>query len=468
MDGGNKKLSSHRMLLASNASTTQAPGRKVMPAPPDRPGRATLQPPLPGIFPSMAGLPNLFGWIDPHRERVRSFLRFLARRFIEDRCFDSAATLAYATLFAAVPLAAVVFGIVSMFPIYENWVEDLTRFIFANFMPTAADSVASFLAEAAGNARTLSAVGAITVLLTALLTLSRIEDTFNRIWRVSAPRRALSRLLIYWAAMTLLPLLAVASFAVSSYLTSLPLLADEAQHGILLRVLPVGLELLTFTLAYRLIPNRTVVFRHTLIAGALATLLFELAKWGFALYLTRANYQALYGAIAVVPIFLIWLYVSWVVVLLGASLAASLSAFRYQPAQQRLPAGFELYGLLRLLGRFSQAQGTGSSLHTAHLQQLEPSISDDVLMHLLAALSEARVIQRLDDGGYALVRDLNHLPLAELYESAALRIPLTQAPLPDGGDASGRRAAAELEALRAPLRERMRRSVAQILNGLEE
>ncbi|HRN59257.1 MAG TPA: YhjD/YihY/BrkB family envelope integrity protein, partial [Chiayiivirga sp.] len=168
----------------------------------------------------------------------------------------------------------------------------------------------------------------------------------------------------------------------------------------------------------------------TLIAGALATLLFELAKWGFALYLTRANYQALYGAIAVVPIFLIWLYVSWVVVLLGASLAASLSAFRYQPAQQRLPAGFELYGLLRLLGRFSQAQGTGSSLHTAHLQQLEPSISDDVLMHLLAALSEARVIQRLDDGGYALVRDLNHLPLAELYESAALRIPLTQAPLP--------------------------------------
>ena len=415
----------------------------------------------------MAGLPHHFGWIDPHRERVRSFLRFLARRFIEDRCFDSAATLAYATLFAAVPLAAVVFGIVSMFPIYENWVEDLTRFVFANFMPSAADSVSGFLAEAAGNARALSAVGAITVLATALLALSRIEDTFNRIWRVSTPRRALSRLLIYWAAMTLLPLLTVASFAVSSFLVSLPLLAGEAQHG-LLRWLPVALELVAFTLAYRLIPNRTVVFRHTLIAGALATTMFELAKWGFALYLTRANYQALYGAIAVIPIFLIWLYVSWVVVLLGASLAASLSAFRFQPAQQRLPAGFELYGLLRLLGRFSQAQGTGSSLHTAQLQQLEPSISDDALMHLLAALSGARVIQRMDDGGYALVRDLDHLPLGELYEGAALRIPLALAPLPDGGDACGRRAAAELEALRAPLRERMRRSVAQVLSGSEE
>lgn len=416
----------------------------------------------------MNPLSPLAAWIEPQRERVRAFLRFLTRRFIEDRCFDSAATLAYATLFAAVPLAAVVFGIVSMFPIYQSWVEDLTRFVFANFMPSAADSVAGFLSEAAGNARALSGVGAITVLATALLTLSRIEDTFNRIWRVTTPRRALSRLLIYWAAMTLLPLLAVASFAVSSYLASLPLLGGADRHGLLLRWLPVGLELMAFTLAYRLIPNRTVALRHTLIAGALATALFELAKWGFALYLTRANYQALYGAIAVIPIFLIWLYVSWVVVLLGASLAASLSAFRYQPAQQRLPAGFELYGLLRLLGRLSQAQGSGSSLQTAQLQQLEPSISDDALMRLLAALAQARVIQRLEDGGYALVRDLDHLPLAELYESAALRVPLAQAPLPDAGDACGRRALAELEALRAPLRERMQRSVAQVLAGMEQ
>lgn len=416
----------------------------------------------------MAFLAHFTDWFDARRERVHSFLRFLARRFIEDRCFDSAATLAYATLFAAVPLAAVVFGVVSMFPIYENWVEDLTRFVFANFMPAAADSVAEFLAEAAGNARALSGVGAITVLVTALLTLSRIEDTFNRIWRVSTPRRALSRLLIYWAAMTLLPLLAVASFAVSSYLASLPLLADEAQHGFLFRVLPVGLELVAFTLAYRLIPNRTVVFSHTLVAGLLATVLFELAKWGFALYLTRANYQALYGAIAVIPIFLIWLYVSWVVVLLGASFAASLSAFRYQPAQQRLPAGFELYGLLRLLGRLAQAQGTGSSLQIAQLQQLEPSIGDDVLMHLLGTLGEARVIQRLEDGGYALVRDLDHLPMAELYENAALRIPLQQMVLPDGKDALGRHALAELDALRAPLRERMARSVAQVLSGSKE
>lgn len=411
----------------------------------------------------MASLSAPRQWLETRRERTLVFVRFLVRRFLEDRCFDSAATLAYATLFAAVPLAAVVFGVVSMFPFYEDWVDQLTRFVFENFMPAAADSVSGFLAEAAGNARALSGVGAVTVLVTALLTLSRIEDTFNRIWRVEESRSALSRLLIYWAAITLLPLLAVASFAVSSYLTSLPLLGEPAEHGGLLRALPTLLELLAFSLAYRLIPNRTVPVRHAVTAGLLATLLFELAKWGFALYLTRANYQALYGAIAVIPIFLIWLYVSWVVVLLGASFAASLSAFRFQPANRRLPDGFELYGLLRLLGRLWQAQSTGSGLQIEQLQQLEPSIRDDTLMRLLQVLLDARVVQRLESGGYALVRDLDHLLLQELYESADLRIPLAQARLPDAADAIGQRAQAELEALRQLLQARMRRSVAEVL-----
>ena len=409
-------------------------------------------------------------WIAARQERLEAFVRFLARRFIEDRCFDSAATLAYATLFAAVPLAAVVFGVVSMFPFYQGWVERMTYFVFQNFMPTAAGSVAGFLAEAAANARALSGLGAITVLVTALLTLSRIEDTFNRIWRVGEPRRALSRLMIYWAVVTLLPLLAVASFALSSYLASPSptLLGGQVEQGGLLRALPLLLEVAAFTLAYRLIPNRTVAVRHALVAGLLATLLFELAKWGFAVYLGRANYQALYGAIAVIPIFLIWLYLSWVVVLLGASFAASLSAFRFQPAQRRLPEGFELYGLLRLLGRLLQAQSTGSGLHVAQLQQLESSISDDTMMRLLRAMLDARVVQRMEDGAYALVRDLNHLPMDELYESAGLRIPLAQAHLPDSADAIGRRAQAELEALRGPLQKRLRRSVAQILTGPEE
>lgn len=402
-----------------------------------------------------------------NRERARAFGWFLWRRFLEDRCFESAGALAYATLFAVVPLAAVVFGVVSMFPLYEALIDQLTGFIFRNFVPSAAQNVADFLRESATNARGLPGLGAITLLVTALLTLANIEDTFNRIWRVAAPRRALSRVLIYWSALTLLPLLAVASLAVSSYITSMPLLSSDAAaggvgHG-LLRGLPLLLELSAFTLAYRLIPNRTVATRHALLGGVLATALFEAAKTGFAIYLTRANYQALYGAVAVIPIFLIWIYVSWVVVLLGASFAASLSAFRFQPASLRLPPGYELFGLLRLLGRFAEAQETGRALHTEELRVLEPSLTDDLLMRMLGELAAIRVLQRAESGAWVLARDLDHLTLAELYEAGNLRVPVAEALLPARDDALGQRAEAALNELRLPLRDELRRNVGAIL-----
>ncbi|MBB5208875.1 YihY family inner membrane protein [Chiayiivirga flava] len=418
----------------------------------------------------MSPVPTIKRWIaDFDRERARTFGRFLWHRFVEDRCFESAGALAYATLFALVPLAAVVFGVVSMFPLYESLIDQLTGFVFRNFVPSAAETVSDFLRESSANARGLPGLGAITLLVTALLTLASIEDTFNRIWRVAAPRRALSRVLIYWSALTLLPLLAVASLAVSSYVTSVPFLAsDSAGSGIghgLLRGLPLLLELAAFTLAYRLIPNRTVASRHALLAGALATVLFEAAKTGFAIYLARANYQALYGAVAVIPIFLIWIYVSWVVVLLGASFAASLSAFRFQPANLRLPVGFEMFGLLRLLGRFEEAQSTGRSLHTEELRVLEPSLTDDLLMRMLGEMAAIQVLQRTENGGWVLVRDLDHLPLAELYEAANLRVPVAEALLPGRDDDLGKRVLAALNELRLPLRDELRRNVGTILRN---
>jgi membrane protein len=412
-------------------------------------------------------------WItDLDRERARSFGRFVWHRFVEDRCFESAGALAYATLFALVPLAAVVFGIVSLFPFYETWIDTLSTFVFANFVPRAAETVADFLRESATNARGLPGLGAITLLVTALLTLASIEDTFNRIWRVTTPRRALSRVLIYWSALTLLPLLTVASLAISSYVASMPLLStsDDPEGGVshaLLRLLPLLLEFATFSLAYRFIPNRTVAARHAMLGGLLATVLFEMAKSGFAYYLGRANYQQLYGAVAVIPIFLIWIYVSWMVVLLGASIAASLSAFRFQPRASRLPAGFEFFGLLRLLGRFAEAQNDGSGLHTEDLRRLEPSLTDDLLMRMLGEMAAIKVLQRTESGEWVLVRDLDHLSLGELYEAASLRVPTGEMWLPCRDDALGRRAEAALNELRLPLREQLKRSVATILRSNE-
>ena len=409
-------------------------------------------------------------WSQPEgRERIRAFLRYLLRRFWEDDCFLTAGALSYTTVLALVPLTAAVLGVVAMFPVYQRWGDALTIFLFTNFVPKAAANVADIIRALAANARGMTGFGAAGLLATALLTMASIEDAFNKIWRVATPRRPIARFLIYWAALTLGPLLSVGSLAISSYLFSLPMMAAAQQSGFSkfgLGLLPAVLETIAFTAAYIAIPNRSVTFRHALAGGALAMFLFEVAKYAIAYYLTRASYQQIYGALAVIPIFLLWIWVSWLVVLLGATFAASLAAFRYQPAAMRLPKGFEFYALLRMLGRFAQARGEGRGLHTAELHELEPVLTDELMQRLLAALCGIDVLRRAETGEWLLARDLGEVDLQELYEAADLRIPADRVQLPCCDDDLGIAAQAALDELRWPLRERMARSVGSIYASL--
>lgn len=415
-------------------------------------------------MPVSAALRRLWQRLD--RERCESFARFVWRRFVDDRCFETAGALAYTTVFALVPATAVALGVLSGFPVFQTWSDRLAEFVFSNFVPEAARAVADYLLEFASGAAGLTMAGVTALLLSALLTLSAIEATFNRIWRVETPRPTLTRFLVYWTVLSLGMLLAVASVALSSYLFSLPLLGAAAagQGSLLLRLSPTLVALLAFTLAYVVVPNRKVALRHALVGGLLATVLFDLAKYGLAEYLRQVpSYQQLYGALAVIPIFLLWIYLSWVVVLLGASLAASLSAFRFQPSALRLPPGFELYALLRLLARFQAAHRAGQVLGEAELATQEAGLSDDLRQHLLAELERVGILGRSDRGTWLLARDLSALSLRELYEGCALRIPTAERALPGADDAIGRAALRALETLRAPLREPLARPVATLL-----
>jgi membrane protein len=199
-------------------------------------------------------------------------------------------------------------------------------------------------------------------------------------------------------------------------------------------------------------------------AGALlATVVFELVKWGLGLYLGNFNaYSKIYGALAAVPIFLLWVFLSWVSVLLGASMASSISAFRYQPAAMRLPVGYEVYGLMRLLGRFNEARRQGRGLHIDRILKVEPMLTDSLAQQMLAQLCEINVVRRAEDGEWLLARDLDELTMAELYEACQLRIPIAEAHLPCRDDALGRAAVAALDELRIPLRDLLKRRVSSI------
>jgi membrane protein len=227
-----------------------------------------------------------------------------------------------------------------------------------------------------------------------------------------------------------------------------------------LRLLPNLVELSLFTVAYWQIPHRTVPFRFALMGGLFATVLFEVAKHGFAAYLLRVpTYETVYGTLAAVPIFLIWLYLSWVVVLLGASLAASLSAFRYQPRALRLPAGAELYGYLRLLGRLNHARRGGQGMHLSDFQTCEPMLTDDHLQRMLSGLCTLNIVRRAEDGAWLLSRDLDAVTLEELHEGLLLRVPGPDVVLPGFDDPIGREATNALEHLRSPLQAPLSRSV---------
>jgi membrane protein len=416
----------------------------------------------------MEPLDSLNRWGDRLRDRARaeSFLRFLARRSLDDNLFEAAGALSFTTVFALVPLSLVVFGVLSAFPVFGEWSVQLSDYIFSNFVPSAARSVESYLTQFKDNANQLTTAGVIALVVSLLITLTGVESSFNRIWRVKSARPKLSRFLVYWTVLTLGAMMAAASLAVSAKFFAMSLFTTTAGHyleSIMLRLAPMAIELLAFAAIYRVVPHRTIKWRHAMAGGLLATLLFEFVKWGIGVYLASFGaYSTIYGKIAFVPVFLLWIFLSWTAVLLGASMASSMSAFRYQPASMRLPEGYEIYGLLRLLARFNEARKHGKGLHSDEIQRLEPMLTDSMVQSMLGQLCEINVVRRAEAGEWLLSRDLDELTLGELYEACQLRIPIAEARLPCREDSLGHSAVAVMDELRIPLRDLLKRRVSTI------
>ena len=305
-----------------------------------------------------------------------------------------------------------------------------------------------------------------------LITLNSVEQIFNRIWRVASARPRLARFLVYWTVLTLGAMLAAASLAVSARVMALPLFGTAEGRwlaDIALQVTPMLVELACVVLIYRVVPHHAVRWRHAIPGALLAVVMLELVKGGMGLYLgSFQSYQKLYGTVAFVPILLLWIYLGWVSVLLGASLASSVAAFRYQPLALRLPQGCELYGLLRLLGRFSHARRSGQGLDEGEMLTLEPMLTDSLLQELLCRKETINLLRRDERGQWLLARDLDDITLHDLYESSQLRIPVAEEYLPFREDALGQAVCAALDELRVPLRALLKRRVDDIYTNTGE
>ncbi len=267
-------------------------------------------------------------------ELVLRFIKFLYARQKKQEIHVSAGYLSYVTLMSLVPLVVVMFSVMTAFPIFADIRVVIEDFVYSNFMPAAGDMVQKHLTGFVDNASKMSAVAISFLFLFALLLISAIDTTLNKIWHVHDKRKLVTAFPMYWMILTLGPVLVGSSIAMSSYVISMVNFGEYDVVGlsnVLLRLVPLLFSIIAFMFLYMLVPNKPIPAKYAAIGALVAAILFEVAKKGFALYVTQfPSYKAIYGALAGIPILFLWVYLSWLVVLFGALITATLEKFNAQ------------------------------------------------------------------------------------------------------------------------------------------
>ena len=274
----------------------------------------------------------------PWLERIFSFIRqfgLFSRSYLlrcqRDQIGMIGGYLAYISLLSLVPLVAVAFSVLNAFPMFSGFRENIESFVYANIVPAKGQEIQTYINGFVENITKMTTVGVGFLVIVALMLIHNIDKTLNKIWRVHKRPRLMISFSIYWMILTLGPVLLGASIAVTSYLASLTHLADDYSPGVssvLLALAPYLFSLLAFFMLYQIVPNIKVRYSHAFWGALFSSLLFEMLKQGFALYIQYfPTYQAIYGALALIPILFVWVYLSWLVVLLGAELTALLQEY---------------------------------------------------------------------------------------------------------------------------------------------
>ncbi|HYJ19427.1 MAG TPA: YihY family inner membrane protein, partial [Burkholderiales bacterium] len=257
------------------------------------------------------------------------FIVLVYRRFKEERCFQLCGSLTFTSMLALVPLVTIMLTVMTAFPVFDNLIEVLKNFVASNFMPQASSrSVTAYMQQFAENAAKLTAVGIVLLGATSIMLMLTIDRAFNTIWRVKRPRPLIQRVLIYWTVLTIGPILVGSSLSMSSWLVTQSMGLGRQYSELMVaafKLLPLFFTSLAFGFLYRTVPNRQVTVLDAVVGGLIAALAFEAMKSVFGQFLIHfSNYKVVYGTFASLPIFLMWVYLSWVVVIFAAVITAVL------------------------------------------------------------------------------------------------------------------------------------------------
>jgi membrane protein len=358
---------------------------------------------------------------------VRRLASFVARRTGEDRVAQVAGSLTFTSVLSLVPLATVAFALFTAFPIFGSFQSSLQDFLAVHLMPSQINSqIFKYLNQFASKAKGLTTVGMIILFVTSVMTMMTVESAFNVIWRVRKPRPLAQRVLVYWAIITLGPILFGCSLSISSYLFAQSL-AYAGSHHLLppivewaLTGVSLPLTVLAFTMLYVYMPNCKVEWRDAVIGGLIAAVAFELGKRGFGYYVRRIpTYTAVYGAFAALPVFLLWVYLCWMIALIGAMVTSALPAIRIGQFHRRDFPGSDLLDSLELLARLVEAREQGRPGQTAVELARMLRCDMDTSTRLLSQLEAQGWIGRLEDvrlPRYVLIANPNQITVTMLFD----------------------------------------------------
>ncbi|MGK0296842.1 MAG: membrane protein [Gammaproteobacteria bacterium] len=357
------------------------------------------------------------------------FIRYVFQQFFARRTMQSASSLAYTTLLSLVPLIAVMFSFFSNLQVFKELSEVIQDFVFSNFVPSFGQTIQDYLISFSIKASHLTTTGIIFLAIIALMLMSTIDSALDNIWHVKKRRGLIARFLVYWAILTLGPVLIGVSFYSTSYLLALPLIetVDSAVmiKARLLAFMPFFTSSAAFTILYVLVPNTHVNRRHAIAGGVTAAVLFELAKYAFGIYVKAVpTYQLIYGAVAAIPMFLIWIYVSWLIVLLGAQISYSLSVFRMADVgKHHSESRWGFLDAYQIIGELWLAQKQGMGRSVMQLKKAGVRISHISMNEIFDLLVKAKWVKCSMTGQWSLIRDLGELTLLDLYKILPSKLP---------------------------------------------
>ena len=346
--------------------------------------------------------------------------------FGKDRCLQTAASLAYTTLLSLVPLAAISLAVLSRFRFSE---ETVRNFLMQYLLPTASfqEVIIENIEKFARNTAALSIFGGLFLAVTAIALLNMVEGSFNAIWRVTERRSFLNKFTAFWSVVTFSPILLGASLVLTSRFYRVgfvgALLKHELVRSAIGYLLPFLLIFAVVFFAYRVLPYTKVRAFPAIIGAVVATVLFSYGRWWFGVYVTTfANFEKIYGMLGTLPAFLLWIYVSWVIVLFGAEVAYTFQCHRLDPEEMTAgpddPMYHAYYGIrlvLALNSHFHHGKGPISAVEMAN----RLNIRHDVVTEILSRLREGEIAVSVDEvtDGYLPARDLDQLTLREIVES---------------------------------------------------